>query len=89
MAFVKDLVASAQSKAVPLAPLQTILAKLIDAGVAEADSKRPDDGGRPLEALGSSLANWQDEGPGHEQIRSEALAFVDAAISIPRASRRE
>lgn len=30
-----------------------------------------------LEVLRSSLANWQDEGPGHEQIRSEALAFVD------------
>jgi len=29
MAFVKDLVASAQSKSVPLAPLQTLLAKLI------------------------------------------------------------
>jgi len=63
---------------VPLAPLQTILAKLIDAGVAEAEiPNRLMTAAGQLEALRSSLANWQDEGPGHEQIRSEALAFVD------------
>ena len=31
-----------------------------------------------LAALRSSLADWQDQGPWHEQIRSEALAFVDS-----------
>ena len=78
MAFVKDLVASAQSKAVPLAPLQTILAKLLDAGVANDEiPNRLMVAAGQLEVLRSSLANWQDEGPGHEQIRSEALAFVD------------
>jgi tetratricopeptide (TPR) repeat protein len=78
MAFVKDLIASADSKAVPLAPLQSILGKLIDAGVAEAGiPNRLMAAAGQLEALRSSLANWQDERPGHAQIRSEALAFVD------------
>jgi hypothetical protein len=86
MAFVKDLVASAQSKAVPLAPLKTILAKLIDAGVAEAEiPNRLMTAAGQLEALRSSLANWQDERPGHEQIRSKPWRLSTAAISIPRA----
>lgn len=77
-AFIKALAASAQSKAVPLAPLQSILAKLIGAGVPESEiPNRLLAAAGQLEALRSSLANWQDEGPGHEQIRSEALACID------------
>ena len=79
MAFVKDLVASAQSKSVPLAPLQTLLAKLIDAGVSDAEiPNRLLMAAEQLEALRASLANWHDGGPGHEQICSEALACVDS-----------
>jgi hypothetical protein len=79
MAFVKDLVASAQSKSVPLAPLQTLLAKLIDAGVSDAEiPNRLLVAAEQLEALRASLANWHEGGPGHEQICSEALACVDS-----------
>ncbi len=78
MAFVKDLVASAQSKSVPLAPLQTLLAKLIDAGVSDAEiPNRLLVAAEQLEALRASLAHWHDGGPGHEEICSEALACVD------------
>jgi tetratricopeptide (TPR) repeat protein len=79
MEFVKDLIASAQSKSVPLAPLQTLLAKLIDAGVSDAEiPNRLLVAAEQLEALRASLANWHDGGPGHEQICSEALACVDS-----------
>ncbi len=79
MAFVEDLVASAQSKSVPLAPLQTLLAKLIDSGVSDAEiPNRLLEAAEQLEALRASLANWHDGGPGHEQICSEALACVDS-----------
>jgi len=77
-AVIKDLVSCAQSKAVPLAPLQSVLTKLIDAGVPEADiPNRLLAAADQLEALRSSLAHWQNEGPGHAQILSEALAWVD------------
>ena len=79
MAFVKDLVASAQSKSVPLAPLQTLLAKLIDAGVSDAEiPNRLLVAAEQLEALRASLANWHYGRPGHEQICSEALACIDS-----------
>ena len=79
MAFVKDLVASGQSKSVPLAPLQTLLAKLIDAGISDAEiPNRLLVAAEQLEALRASLTNWHDGGPGHEQICSEALACVDS-----------
>ena len=78
MAFVKCLIASAQAKAVPLAPLRRILERLLDAGVADAEiPNRLMAAAGLLEELRSSLVNWQDGGPGHEHIRLEALAFVD------------
>ena len=77
-AFVRDLLASAQSKAVPLGALQTVLGKFIDAGVPDAEiPNRLLAAADQLAALRSSLADWQDQGPGHEQIRSDALALVD------------
>jgi len=78
MAFVKDLVASAQSKSVPLAPLQTLLAKLIDASVSDAEiPNRLLVAAEQLEACGEPR-QLHDGGPGHEQICSEALACVDS-----------
>jgi tetratricopeptide (TPR) repeat protein len=78
-AFAKDLAAAAQSKAVPLAPLQTILSKLIDAGVPATEiPNRLLAAADRLNALRESLANWQDEGPGHAQICSEVLALIDS-----------
>jgi tetratricopeptide (TPR) repeat protein len=77
--FMKELLASAQWKAVPLAPLQAILARLIDAGVPHADiPNRLLLAAEQLGSLRSTLIDWQNEGPGHAQIRSEALALVDS-----------
>jgi len=78
MSFDKDLVACAQSMAVPLPPLQIILAKLIEAGVPDTEiPNRILAAAGQLEILRSSLAHWPDVGLGHKQICSEALAFVD------------
>lgn len=78
MRFVKELLASAQSNGVPLAPLQTILAKLIDAGVPDAEiPKRLQDAAAELITLRSHPVNWPDEGPDHAQICTETLALVD------------
>lgn len=77
-AFVKELIANAQSKAVTLAALQTILGTLLDAGVPDAEiPNRLLAATDQLEALRSSLVNWPGQGQWHEQIRSEILAFVD------------
>lgn len=87
MAFVEDLVASAQSKSVPLAPLQTLLAKLIDSGVSDAEiPNRLLVAAEQLEALRASLANWHDA---EDQDMSKSVRkpwrVSTAAISIPRA----
>ena len=60
------------------APLQTILTKLIDAGIPDAEiPKRLQDAAAELATLRSRLVNWPDEGPDHAQIRTETLALVD------------
>src|SRR5450631_1962191 len=76
--FANDLIASAQSKSVPLPPLQTILARLIGAGVHDAEiPERLLVAAGQLQTRRASLADWRDEGPGHAHSRSEALALVD------------
>ncbi|HEY8006337.1 MAG TPA: hypothetical protein VIE66_05930 [Methylocella sp.] len=68
----------ARSQSVPLAPLQTILAILIDAGVPSiAIPERVRRAAAELATLRSSLTNWEDGGPGHAQIRAETLALID------------
>ncbi len=78
MRFAGELLACGRSQNVPLAPLQRILAILIDAGVpSTAIPERVRGAAAELAALRSSLTNWEDEGPGHAQIRADTLAFID------------
>lgn len=105
-AFAAALVSVGEAAAVPLPPLQIILSKLIDAGVAQAlIPNRLRAAAGHLKELRSKLADWHDEGPGHGNIRSEALACLDrgdfdalsevlrqgreAGWTYPIASRRE
>jgi hypothetical protein len=78
MRFTEELLVCARSQNVPLAPLQTILTILIDAGIPSiAIPERLRRAAAELATLRSSLANWEDEGPGHAQIRVETLALID------------
>lgn len=77
-AFVQDLVASAATKGIPLAPLQTVLERLLERGVCDAEIPVClAAAAANIEALRASLADWQDPGPGHERLRAEALALID------------
>jgi hypothetical protein len=76
--FIELLVESARAKSVPAAPLKTILARLIAAGVSNAEMPaRLLAAADHLEALRLSLAHWREPGPGHDQVALEALACVD------------
>ncbi len=78
LAFARNLVTSAVAKGVPIAPLQTVLCTLIEAGVSDADIP-----GRLLAAadhlaeLRTYLSNWRDNGPWLDEAGPEALACVD------------
>ncbi|MCI0599456.1 MAG: hypothetical protein L0Y50_03300 [Beijerinckiaceae bacterium] len=78
VAFAQDLVTSAVAKGVPIAPLQTVLCNLVEAGVSDADIP-----GRLLAAadqlaeLRTYLSNWRDNGPWLDEAGPEALACVD------------
>ncbi|WGJ15122.1 hypothetical protein QEV83_02090 [Methylocapsa sp. D3K7] len=78
MRFATELLACSRSQSVPLAPLQTILAILIGAGVpSTAIPERIRRAAAELATLRLSLTNWEDEGPGHAQLRAETLALID------------
>lgn len=78
-AYIKDLVANAQMKGVPVAPLQTVLRSLIEAGIYEEDIP-----GRLLAAAGqlgelrTTLASCRLRGLRVEEASAQALACVDA-----------
>jgi hypothetical protein len=91
--FAKDLVASAQAKGVPVAPLQTVLGSLIEAGIYDEDIPgRLFAGADQLAELRAKLAGCQLQGPGFDEACSEALACVDrgdldGAIEVLRLGR--
>src|SRR5215470_16333045 len=74
-AFAKDLVARAQAKGVPVAPLKTLLESLIEARIYEETIPgRLTVAADLLAELRAKLARCQ---PGLEEVCSEALACVD------------
>lgn len=93
LAFIDRLLAVARAKNIPLAPLQTVLARLVDAGLSDADiPSRLLAATDQLEMLRSTLANLPAPPHGHDQVRAEALACIDrgdldAASELLRRSR--
>jgi tetratricopeptide (TPR) repeat protein len=77
-AFIKHLAAAARAKGVPAPALETIMARLIDAELPDAEiPARLLAAADQLETLRSSLTNWSGLAPDHERICSEALACAD------------
>lgn len=77
-AFVDELIACANAKAIPVAPLKTILARLAEAEVDDTDiPARLFAAADQLAVLRASLASWRCLLPGHEEISATALSCID------------